>query len=39
MDVILPYVAWITLLAFMLDLLLGLFARKVFPWAHVEEPR
>jgi len=39
MDVILPYVAWITLLAFALDLLLGLFARKVFPWAYVEEPR
>ena len=39
MDVILPYVAWITLLAFVLDLLLGLFARKTFPWAYVEEPR
>jgi NitT/TauT family transport system permease protein len=39
MDVILPYVAWITLLAFTLDLLLGLFARKAFPWAYVEEPR
>src|SRR5712692_2423697 len=39
MDVILPYVAWITLLAFILDLLLGLFARKTFPWAYVEEPR
>jgi NitT/TauT family transport system permease protein len=39
MDVILPYVAWITLLAFALDLLLGLFARKTFPWAYVEEPR
>jgi len=32
-------VAWITLLAFVLDLLLGLFARKAFPWAYVEEPR
>jgi NitT/TauT family transport system permease protein len=39
MDVILPYVAWITLLAFAFDTLLGLFARKVFPWAYVEEPR
>jgi NitT/TauT family transport system permease protein len=39
MDVILPYVAWITLLAFAFDMLLGLFARKVFPWAYVEEPR
>jgi hypothetical protein len=26
-------------LAFILDLLLGLFARKTFPWAYVEEPR
>jgi NitT/TauT family transport system permease protein len=39
MDVILPYVAWITLLAFIFDLLLDLFARKAFPWAYVEEPR
>jgi NitT/TauT family transport system permease protein len=39
MDVILPYVAWITLLAFALDLLLGLFARKTFPWAYAEEAR
>jgi len=39
MDVILPYVAWITLLAFGIDMLLGRFARKAFPWAYVEEPR
>jgi NitT/TauT family transport system permease protein len=39
MDVILPYVAWITLLAFALDMLLAQFARKAFPWAYVEEPR
>jgi len=32
MDVILPYVAWITLLAFALDLGLRLFSRRVFPW-------
>lgn len=34
MDVILPYVAWITLLAFVMDLLLAKFSRKAFPWAH-----
>ena len=39
MDVILPYVAWITLLAFAFDFLLGLFARKTFPWAYTEEAR
>jgi NitT/TauT family transport system permease protein len=39
MDVILPYVVWITLLAFALDMLLDRFGRKVFPWAYVEEPR
>jgi len=32
MDVILPYVAWITLLAFGLDLALRLINRVVFPW-------
>jgi NitT/TauT family transport system permease protein len=32
MDVILPYVAWITLLAFMLDLGLRLLNRAAFPW-------
>jgi NitT/TauT family transport system permease protein len=32
MDVILPYVAWITLLAFALDFLLRLANRVVFPW-------
>ena len=32
MDVILPYVAWITLLAFALDLALRLVNRVVFPW-------
>jgi NitT/TauT family transport system permease protein len=33
MDVILPYVAWITLLAFGMDLLLRLVRAKAFPWA------
>ncbi|MBA4208041.1 MAG: lipid kinase [Parvibaculum sp.] len=32
MDVILPYVAWITFLAFALDLALRLFQRVAFPW-------
>ncbi len=33
MDVILPYVIWITLLAFSMDWLLRLVRRKLFPWA------
>ncbi|HVJ52677.1 MAG TPA: ABC transporter permease [Aliidongia sp.] len=32
MDVILPYVAWITLLAFLMDLALKTAARRWFPW-------
>jgi NitT/TauT family transport system permease protein len=32
MDVILPYVAWITLLAFLMDLALRLVTRRWFPW-------
>jgi NitT/TauT family transport system permease protein len=32
MDVILPYVAWITLLAFSLDFALRLVNRVAFPW-------
>ncbi len=32
MDVILPYVAWITFLAFLFDYLLKKFTYKVFPW-------
>ena len=39
MDVILPYVAWITLLAFLIDTALVWISRKAFPWAYVEEPR
>ena len=39
MDVILPYVAWITLLAYLMDYALVLFARRVFPWAFVQERR
>ncbi len=33
MDIILLYVAWITLLAFLLDLLLRIGARRLFPWS------
>jgi NitT/TauT family transport system permease protein len=39
MDVILPYVAWITLLAFLIDTALVWISHKAFPWAYVEEPR
>ncbi|WP_137681570.1 ABC transporter permease [Aurantiacibacter suaedae] len=34
MDVILPYVAWIALLAAMIDFVLVWTNRKAFPWAH-----
>jgi NitT/TauT family transport system permease protein len=34
MDMILPYVAWISLLAIATDALLLLISRKAFPWAH-----
>jgi NitT/TauT family transport system permease protein len=33
MDVILPYVAWVTLLAFVMDYALRLTSRRCFPWA------
>ena len=39
MDVILPYVAWITLLAYLLDLALVLIGRRAFPWAYEQEAR
>lgn len=35
MDVILPYVAWITLLAFIFDQLLAAFNRWMYPWNNV----
>lgn len=34
MDVILPYVVWITLLAYTTDFLLRLVSRQAFPWYH-----
>jgi NitT/TauT family transport system permease protein len=39
MDVIIPYVAWITLLSFIIDRALEQAAHKAFPWAYVQEPR
>jgi len=39
MDVILPYVAWITLLAYLLDLALVFIGRRAFPWAYEPEAR
>ena len=36
MDVILPYVAWITLLAFLLDYALKRANRRLFPWYGAE---
>ncbi|MEO1600091.1 MAG: ABC transporter permease subunit [Pseudomonadota bacterium] len=33
MDVIITYVLWITLLAFLIDLALRLLARRLYPWA------
>ena len=38
MDIILPYVAWISLLAIATDALLLLISRKAFPWAHGGQP-
>ena len=37
MDVILPYVAWIALLAIGMDMLLAWSSRRLFPWAHGAE--
>lgn len=36
MDVILPYVFWITLLAFLIDRLLLLLSKRAFKWYHLE---
>jgi NitT/TauT family transport system permease protein len=32
MDIILPYVAWITLLAFVVDITLAKLNARLFPW-------
>lgn len=37
MDVILPYVAWITLLAFIMDLALRSVSDRVFPWTRLKD--
>jgi NitT/TauT family transport system permease protein len=37
MDIILPYVAWITLLAFTIDYLLAKLSRTAFPWHAQQE--
>jgi NitT/TauT family transport system permease protein len=39
MDVIIPYVAWITLLAYFIDYALLRVSRTVFPWAYLGERR
>jgi NitT/TauT family transport system permease protein len=36
MDVIIPYVIWITLLAFALDYLLRMLSRYLYPWFHTQ---
>lgn len=36
MDVILPYVVWITILAFVIDLLLRGVSRRCYPWFHAQ---
>ncbi len=39
MDVILPYVVWITLLAYLFDLALVWIGRRAFPWAYEQAAR
>jgi NitT/TauT family transport system permease protein len=38
MDVIIPYVAWIALLAIVMDVALAAISRRAFPWAHGANP-
>ncbi|RAI00515.1 lipid kinase [Acuticoccus sediminis] len=35
MDVIIPYVVWITVLAYVIDRVLAILSRRLFPWAHL----
>jgi NitT/TauT family transport system permease protein len=37
MDVIIPYVLWITLLAWLMDLTLAMLQRRLFPWFQPEQ--
>jgi NitT/TauT family transport system permease protein len=39
MDIIFPYVAWITLLAVAMDLALRMVRRRLYPWSEPEVPR
>jgi NitT/TauT family transport system permease protein len=39
METILPYVAWITLIAYVIDRSLLMLSRTLFPWAHLAEAR
>jgi len=39
MDVILPYVVWITLIAWTMDMLLALLQRRAFPWFQPERTK
>ena len=39
MDIILPYVAWIALLAVLFDFALAQLSRRVYPWAHPDTAR
>ena len=34
MDIILPYVVWISILAVAMDVALKLVSRRAYPWAH-----
>lgn len=34
MDIIIPYVVWISILAVLLDVALSMLSRRAFPWAH-----
>ena len=36
MDIILPYVLWISLLAVMMDVGLSSLSKRLYPWAHKE---
>ncbi len=37
MDVILPYVVWITFLAFLIDWLLRIISQRLYPWYHSQK--
>lgn len=39
MDIILPYVAWISILAVAMDVTLRLIAHRAYPWAYPERAR